>query len=336
MNKGWPVACVMCSLAFAFGSRDPITFVWLASVARFVYGFDRFEETDDSAESVALAFAVSVATLHARGLFVLAPVQSVVAQTYPVFKRRFALLKPFYVGVSWACTTSVVPRKMENRAFNESEFGGMFLLATAVSNHADISDSDEDARNGIHTFPVRYGRRCALVASTASAAAALYIFTSQRFRTPFAKTRARNSPIQCNIPRVFSPSRSLKLAKSRPSVVTADAPAEILERTVDVRDSVGICTPSASTGAENRYYRYSRQYDPHSFVYRFHPRPRRSTTTYTRVTPTEASSQRDAKCFRHPKTLPTRPRSRRFAFRSTPRGSLGFLRLKSGFCNVHC
>lgn len=294
----------MCALARVYDVHDPIAYLWLSSVARFVYGFDRFAETDDdedSAESIALAFAVSIATLHARDLFVLAPVQSFVAQSYPSFKRRFALAKPLYIGAAWACAISVVPRKMEHRAMNGSEFWGTLFLAAAVSNHADIRDMEDDAANGIHTVPVVHGRRFAVCASGVSAAcAAACYFTPQGFRATTAKMFGRISPVQCSTPQECSLSRSPVHAKPSPNGAPEDAREEIQGRKTDGARrgcSVGTRTPSASIEAANRHCYY---YYPTSTSVTSRPRRSRKPSSPT---------QRDAKWISR-----TRPLGRLFGF----------------------
>lgn len=255
MNKGWPVAYVMCFVSYTLGARDPIAFVWLASVARFVYGFDRFDDTDDTAESVALALAVSLAAVHARSLDVIGPIPSFVAQTYPNFKRRCALIKPIYVGLAWACATSVVPRCMENRAPDAREFAGVACLASAVSNHADIGDMDEDAKNGITTIPLKFGRKAAVrISAGATLAALTLLFKSQRSQTNASIAASENLPARRNTLQECSPSRYPALASPHASVSAEAGRVKSEGRTCVVRAKGGKCTQWESTAAGARRY----------------------------------------------------------------------------------
>jgi hypothetical protein len=71
-NTGWPVALVMSAFAYALDARDPVSFIWLASAARFVYGMDRFLDgktsDSDTPEAITLALFVSFLALHSAGI----------------------------------------------------------------------------------------------------------------------------------------------------------------------------------------------------------------------------------------------------------------------------
>jgi len=179
MRTGFNVGIVMCFLSFAAGS--PLTvdsIAWLLLTARWVYGADRYLDgkTDDTPESLILALVAAVAILDAHGMAEWALAETMIVQTYDPIKRTIPLLKPVYVGASWACATCAVPALLGHTDIQSQTAIAMGLLTTAVSNHADIRDIDEDRVNGVCTIPVMFGPNVARAfsASLALGAAATH------------------------------------------------------------------------------------------------------------------------------------------------------------------
>ena len=75
----------------------------------------------------------------------------------PSFKQNLPILKPFYVGTFWAGAISVVPHLIAHTDIIEDQVIAMGLLASSVSNSADIEDVEDDIQNGIYTIPARFG-----------------------------------------------------------------------------------------------------------------------------------------------------------------------------------
>lgn len=183
-NTGWPVALVMSAFAYALDARDPVSFIWLASAARFVYGMDRFLDgktsDSDTPEAITLALFGSFLALHSAGIEHLALPETACVQLYPAFKRRFAILKPIYVGLGWGGAVCAVPSLIEKREIDVRALVGTACAAAAVSNHADIADVIDDTKNGIETVPARFGRKRALFYSGALATTSVALLSTTR------------------------------------------------------------------------------------------------------------------------------------------------------------
>ena len=114
---------------------------------------------------------------------------------YPTFKQNLPLLKPFYVGTFWAGAISVIPHLIAHVDVNQDETIAMGLLATSVSNTADIDDVEDDIKHGIYTIPSRFG-----VTPTRILSGGLFlgsVYKSGILKVPHAirKPRHRISPL---------------------------------------------------------------------------------------------------------------------------------------------
>ena len=158
-----------------------------SSAARFVYGMDRFLDgktsDSDTPEAITLAFIVSFLALHSAGIEHVALPETACVQLYPAFKRRFAILKPIYVGLGWGgAVCAWCHRLIERREIDVRALLGTACAAAAVSNHADIADVVDDTKNGIETVPARFGRKRALFYSGAMATASAALLSSSTKR----------------------------------------------------------------------------------------------------------------------------------------------------------
>ena len=61
------------------------------------------------------------------------------------------------MGTFWAGAISVVPHLIAHTDIVQDQVIAMGLLASSVSNSADIKDVEDDIQNGIYTFPARFG-----------------------------------------------------------------------------------------------------------------------------------------------------------------------------------
>jgi 4-hydroxybenzoate polyprenyltransferase len=133
--------------------------LYIMASARWAYGADRYLDgkTEDSPESIAAALLIANLILwYADQTKYVAPeILSIVL--YPSFKQNLPLLKPFYVGTFWAGAISVVPHLIAHTDVVQDEVLAMGLLASSVSNIADIGDVEDDVKNGIYTIPARFG-----------------------------------------------------------------------------------------------------------------------------------------------------------------------------------
>lgn len=80
---------------------------------------------------------------------------------YPTIKKRWGLLKAFYVGAMWTGAIAVMPILIYEHSYNSLKDTSLlvpFLGMTALSNIADIKDIKEDEANCIYTIPVLIGR----------------------------------------------------------------------------------------------------------------------------------------------------------------------------------
>lgn len=155
------VGLVMYFLAVCSGTPplEPLPLLYVLASARWAYGADRYLDgkTDDSPESIASALLLANLILWYSDQTAYVPPEILSICCYPNFKKSLPLLKPMYVGTCWATAISVVPHLIAHVPVVEDEVVAMGLLASSVSNWADIEDVEEDARDGIRTFPVRFG-----------------------------------------------------------------------------------------------------------------------------------------------------------------------------------
>jgi len=194
------VPSVMCGLALASGVPvdDPLPFIWIAASARWAYGADRYldgKSGEDTPESLIAALVTAVIILDAFGLPHWALVEAACVQAYGPLKRAVPFLKPFYVGALWTCATVLVPRELAHAdACSTRDALAMALVTTAVSNHADIPDVDDDSANGIRTIPVMFGPRVATGFSIALCTGAVGIISMRASGAPIPRrcaSRAR-------------------------------------------------------------------------------------------------------------------------------------------------
>lgn len=127
--------------------------------ARWAYGADRYLDgkTEDTPESIAAALLTANLILWYSDQTKYVAPEILAILLYPSFKQNLPLLKPFYVGTFWAGAISVVPHLIAHTEVVQDQVIAMGLLATSVSNMADIEDVNDDIENGIYTFPTRFG-----------------------------------------------------------------------------------------------------------------------------------------------------------------------------------
>jgi hypothetical protein len=127
--------------------------------ARWAYGADRYLDgkTEDTPESIAAALLTANLILWYTDQSKYIAPEILCILLYPSFKQNLPLLKPFYVGTFWAGAISVVPHLIAHTDVIENETIAMGLLASSVSNMADIEDVEDDIKNGIYTIPSRIG-----------------------------------------------------------------------------------------------------------------------------------------------------------------------------------
>lgn len=154
------VGVVMSFLALCSGTPlEPLPLLYILASARWAYGADRYLDgkTEDSPESIAAALLVANLILwySDQTKYVAPEIFSILL--YPSFKQNLPLLKPFYVGTFWAGAISVLPHLIAHTDVVQDQVVAMGLLASSVSNTADIEDVEEDIQNGIYTIPARFG-----------------------------------------------------------------------------------------------------------------------------------------------------------------------------------
>ena len=160
MTTGLGVGTIMSVLALCSGTPlEPLPLLYIMASARWAYGADRYLDgkTEDSPESIAAALLIANLILwySDETKYVAPEILSIVL--YPSFKQNLPLLKPFYVGTFWAGAISVVPHLIAHTDIIEDQVIAMGLLASSVSNSADIEDVEDDIQNGIYTIPARFG-----------------------------------------------------------------------------------------------------------------------------------------------------------------------------------
>ena len=169
MTSGLGVGFIMTFLALATGTPlKPLPILYIISSARWVYGSDRYLDgkVEDNPESLACALLCANMILWYNDLSQWIAPEILSLVMYPEFKKQFPLLKPFYVGTFWTGAITVIPHLISNIEVNYDHTLSVGMLATAVSNLADIEDIDDDINNGIYTIPNRYGITKARLLST--------------------------------------------------------------------------------------------------------------------------------------------------------------------------
>ena len=159
-NTQMEVGTIMSVLALCSGTPlEPLPLLYIMASARWAYGADRYLDgkTEDTPESIAAALLTANLILWYTDQSKYIAPEILCILLYPSFKQNLPLLKPFYVGTFWAGAISVVPHLIAHTDVIENEMIAMGLLATSVSNMADIEDVEDDIKNGIYTIPARFG-----------------------------------------------------------------------------------------------------------------------------------------------------------------------------------
>ena len=160
MTTGLGVGTIMSILALCSGTPlEPLPLLYIMASARWAYGADRYLDgkTEDTPESIAAALLTANLILWYTDQSKYIAPEILCILLYPSFKQNLPLLKPFYVGTFWAGAISVVPHLIAHTDVIENETIAMGLLASSVSNMADIEDVEDDIKNGIYTIPTRIG-----------------------------------------------------------------------------------------------------------------------------------------------------------------------------------
>ena len=160
MTTGLGVGTIMSVLALCSGTPlEPLPLLYIMASARWAYGADRYLDgkTEDTPESIAAALLTANLILWYTDQSKYIAPEILCILLYPSFKQNLPLLKPFYVGTFWAGAISVVPHLIAHTDVIENETIAMGLLASSVSNMADIEDVEDDIKNGIYTIPARFG-----------------------------------------------------------------------------------------------------------------------------------------------------------------------------------
>ena len=154
------VGTIMSVLALCSGTPlEPLPLLYIMASARWAYGADRYLDgkTEDTPESIAAALLTANLILWYTDQSKYIAPEILCILLYPSFKQNLPLLKPFYVCTFWAGAISVVPHLIAHTDVIENETIAMGLLASSVSNMADIEDVEDDIKNGIYTIPARFG-----------------------------------------------------------------------------------------------------------------------------------------------------------------------------------
>ena len=160
MTTGLGVGIIMSILALSSGTPlEPLPLLYIIASARWAYGADRYMDgkTNDNPESIATSLLIANLILWYSDNSQFIPPEILSILLYPSFKQNFPLLKPFYVGTCWAGAISLIPHLISHKDVVSDEVFAMGLLASSVSNMADIEDIEDDMQNGIHTIPARFG-----------------------------------------------------------------------------------------------------------------------------------------------------------------------------------
>lgn len=82
---------------------------------------------------------------------------------YKDLKKKFAILKPFYVSFMWTFATIIMPCILYEHNYNIlNDFNSILpcmLILFSTTNLADINDITEDTENNIQTLPVMLGEK---------------------------------------------------------------------------------------------------------------------------------------------------------------------------------
>ena len=159
-NTQMEVGTIMSVLALCSGTPlEPLPLLYIMASARWAYGADRYLDgkTEDTPESIAAALLTANLILWYTDKSKYIAPEILCILLYPSFKQNLPLLKQFYVGTFWAGAISVVPHLIAHTDVIENETIAMGLLASSVSNMADIEDVEDDIKNGIYTIPARFG-----------------------------------------------------------------------------------------------------------------------------------------------------------------------------------
>lgn len=159
-NTQMEVGTIMSVLALCSGTPlEPLPLLYIMASARWAYGADRYLDgkTEDTPESIAAALLTANLILWYTDQSKYIAPEILCILLYPSFKQNLPLLKPFYVGTFWTGAISIVPHLIAHTDVIENETIAMGLLASSVSNMADIEDVEDDIKNGIYTIPARFG-----------------------------------------------------------------------------------------------------------------------------------------------------------------------------------
>jgi len=160
MLPGIGVGTIMCVLALCTGTPlEPLPLLFIMASARWAYGLDRYRDgkTNDSPDCIVSSLVIAELILGYSRQFMWIIPEIVCVFYYPLFKKKFPLLKPFYIGTLWANSITVIPHLIAHKEIIPNECISMALLTTGISNLADIEDIEDDKANGIHTIPATYG-----------------------------------------------------------------------------------------------------------------------------------------------------------------------------------
>ena len=169
MSSGLGVGFIMSFLALSTGTPlEPLPILYILASARWVYGADRYLDgkVEDNPESLACALLCANIILWYNDLSQWITPEILSLVMYPEFKKNFPLLKPFYVGTFWTGAITIVPHLISNVEINYDQTLSVGMLATAISNLADIDDIEDDIHNEIHTIPTKYGIHTTKILST--------------------------------------------------------------------------------------------------------------------------------------------------------------------------
>ena len=201
-QPGLGVGTIMTTLALLTGTPvHPLPILYILSSARWVYGTDRYldNKTEDTPEALAGALLLANLILWYKDLTPFIAPEILCVLAYPEFKRQFPILKPFYVGLFWSGAITIVPHLIANVDIDYEQTQAIAMLASGVSNTADIEDVDDDVENGIYTIPSRYG-----IQATRAISAGLFIGSAYKSGIiPHAIPQMRHKMNKVITPRVY-------------------------------------------------------------------------------------------------------------------------------------
>ena len=209
MFPGFGVGIIMSVLALLSGTPlEPLPFLFILSSARYVYGSDRYLDgkTEDNPELLTLSLILSMSILYYYNHPLWALVEASCLQIYDPLKKRFPILKPFYVGTLWSCTITVVPHIISGVDVIPGDVVSMALLTSGISNMADIDDVDDDLDNGIYTIPVKYGVPATRILTSGLFLGAASITTKTHLLHALSPSRPRHTMRMKSHPKLLSTS----------------------------------------------------------------------------------------------------------------------------------